>query len=208
MAIVCMIGAFYTLLSCDSIYDDISEMPATGQTDNAFAYIDATDFTKWVYINIDDGSLVTLDYKDTLDIPDEWTFALHRYDCKTNGGKVMETTFSSISDLQAAIQGGAFNEPDETQLVADVQGQIIIDVSHMLDLYLIYDDAQLNEEFTKWLDVNIAYMPPIYTPSNKVYLLRLNDGTYMAVRFTGFSNPYYYDTKGYISFDYLYPVTF
>ncbi|MCD8297299.1 MAG: HmuY family protein [Prevotella sp.] len=206
--IISMIGMVSTLLSCDSIYDDMSEMPASGQTGNSYAYIDATDYTKWVYINLDNGEVTTLDYKDSLNIPEEWTFALHRYDCKTNGGSVMETTYTSLDDLQTAIHGGVFTEPEETEMVSDTRGQIIIDMSHMLDLYIIYDDDSLNTEMTKWLDVNISYMPPIYTPSNKVYLLRLNDGRYVAVRFTGFSNPYYYDTKGYISFDYLYPVEF
>ncbi|MCD8291978.1 MAG: HmuY family protein [Prevotella sp.] len=205
---ISMIGVMYNLLSCDSIYDDISEKPASGQMGNSYSYIDATDYTKWVYINLDNGEITTLDYKDTLDIPEDWTFALHRYDCKTNGGAVLETSYTSLDDLQAAIKGGAFTEPEESQMVSDSPGQIIIDMSHMLDLYIIYDDDCLNEEFTKWLDVNISYMPPIYTPSNKVYLLRLKDGTYVAVRFTGFSNPYYYDTKGYISFDYIYPVEF
>lgn len=206
--IISMIGMLSTLLSCDSIYDDMSEMPTSGQTGNSYAYIDATDYTKWVYINLDNGDITTLDYKDTLNIPEDWTFALHRYDCKTNGGAVLETSYTTLDELQAAIKGGTFTEPEVAQMVSDAPGQIIIDMSHMLDLYIIYDDDYLNEEFTKWLDVNISYMPPIYTPSNKVYLLRLSNGTFVAIRFTGFSNPYYYDTKGYISFDYVYPLEF
>lgn len=46
-------------------------------------------------------------------------------------------------------------------------------------------------------------MPPIYTPSNKVYLLRMEDGTMAAIRLTSYMNAK--GAKGYMTFDYLYP---
>ncbi|MCD8288389.1 MAG: HmuY family protein [Prevotella sp.] len=199
------IGTFL-FCSCDGIYDDISNMPADNITDNSFSYIDATDYTTWVYIDLADGTLTTLAYDDSINIPDSWTFALHRYDCKTNGGKVLETAFTSIDEFLSAVESGLFTLPDETEFTADSEEEIIIDVSHMVEGTLIYAPAQVNVVMTRWLDVNLITMPPIYTQSGKVYLIRFADFTCAAVRFTGFTNPYYYDAKGYISFEYIYPV--
>ena len=46
-------------------------------------------------------------------------------------------------------------------------------------------------------------MPPIYTPSNKVYLLRMKDGTMAAIRLVSYMNAA--GIKGYMTFDYIYP---
>lgn len=47
-------------------------------------------------------------------------------------------------------------------------------------------------------------MPPIYTLSGKIYLLRLSDGTYAALRLSDFMNDA--AVKGFMTIDYLYPV--
>ncbi len=192
--------------ACDSIYDDISQMPADTVTDNSFAYVNATDYTTWVYINLSDGTTVTLAYDDSDNIPEEWTFALHRYDCKTHDGRAAETEFTSISEFETAVSSGQFPRPGDDIFTEDTDENIAIDVSHMVEGYLIYAVSQVNVVLTRWLDVNLITMPPIYTQSGKVYLVRLAGGDDAAIRFTGFSNPYYYDAKGYISFDYIYPV--
>lgn len=199
------IGTFL-FCSCDGIYDDISNMPTDNITDNSFSYVDATDYTTWVYIDLADGTLTTLAYDDSINIPDSWTFALHRYDCKTNGGSVCETAFTSIDEFRSAVESGLFTLPDETEFTADTDEEIIIDMSHMVEGILIYARSQVNVVMTRWLDVALVTMPPIYTQSGKVYLVRYPDGNDAAVRFTGFTNPYYYDAKGYISFEYIYPV--
>ncbi len=204
MLILAIAACFFC--SCDGIYDDISLIPTDDVSDTSFSYIDATDYTAWVYINLADGTLTTLYYDDTENIPEEWTFALHRYDCKTNGGGVCETSFTSIDDFLSAIASGALSLPDDGQFTADTDEEIIIDVSHMVEGALVYAAARVNKTLSRWLDVDLVTMPPIYTQSGRVYLLRLADESFAAVRFTGFSNPYYYDAKGYISFDYVYPV--
>ncbi len=194
------------LFSCDGIYDDISQMPSDTVTDNSFSYVNATDYTTWVYIDLSGGEVTTLAYDDTENVPADWTFALHRYDCKTNCGSVFETDFTSIAELEDALAGGWFALPAEEEFTPDTEGEIAIDVSHMIEGYLTYAEVRMNKVLTSWLDVNLITMPPIYTQSGKVYLLRLSDGVLAAIRFTGFTNPYYYDAKGYISFDYVYPL--
>ena len=46
----------------------------------------------------------------------------------------------------------------------------------------------------------------VYTMSNQVYLIRLKDNTYAAIRFTNYTNAR--GIKGYIDFDFLYPLDF
>lgn len=187
--------------SCDDIYDDPSDMPSEDK-ENAYSYVNCTDYKTWVYFNLEDGSQTPLSY-DSDSLPEVWTFAMHRYDCKTNGGSAYETSFSTITELTAAISAGTFALPDASEFTADVDGKITIDMSHMMEGYLDYADSKVNAVLAKWLDVDTSNMPPNYTPSDKVYLLRTADGTVYAIRFTAYSNPQQYNTKGYISFDYL-----
>ncbi len=201
---LCVMGVCMALIACD-VYDDMSLMPQSENGDGSFSYIDATDYKQWIYLNLEDGTGVTLEYDDTLNIPEQWTFALHRYDCKTNGGAAMETEFGSLEELQTALNGGEYSFA-QSQFVPDTQDSIIIDMSHMMDGWLEYAPAMLNKEMGKWLDVDTSEMPPIYTASNRVYIICTREGTYAAVRFTAYSNPFYYDAKGYILFDYLYPL--
>ncbi len=191
------------LFSCE-LYDDRTLMP-TDSGDNSFSYVDATDYAQWVYLNLEDGTSVALEYNDEADIPEEWTFALHRYDCKTNGGTACETEFSSLEALEKALSEGTFSVKGG-DYVADVEDSIYIDLSHMIDSVVVYAPSLVNKELSKWMDLDLSFMPPIYTPSGRVYIICTRQGVYGAIRFTGYSNPYYYDAKGYISFDYIYPL--
>lgn len=198
--------AAFAATSCDDIYDDPANMPDTTK-DNSYQYINATEYTNWVYLNLKDGSQTTLAYDNTADIPAEWTFAIHRYDCKTNGGSAYETQFSTLDALTAAIKDGSFSVPDASQFTADEDGKVTVDMSGMMQGNIVYADSKVNKVLGGWLDVNTSQMPPIYTMSNKVYLIRESNGTVAAVMFTNYANPLQSNTKGYISFDYIYPLT-
>ncbi len=206
LAALCMAGAPLALPSCDGIYDSLDDMPTGVDEGNSFSYIDATEYTTWTYVSLADHSTITLEYDDTVNIPDGWAFALHRYDCKTNGGGALETGFTSLEDLEASLGAGSYSVPEASAFVPDVDGEIAIDMSRMMSGDIGYADSGINVELGKWLDLDTSVMPPIYTPSGRVYLLRMNDGTVAALLFTGFSNPFYYDAKGYISLDYIYPL--
>lgn len=203
----CLMAALViTASSCDDIYDDPNDMPDTTK-ENSYQYINATEYTNWVYLNLKDGSQTTLTYDNTTDIPAEWTLAIHRYDCKTNGGSAFETTYTSLDDLTADIEAGKFSIPDASQFTADEDSKITVDMSGMMEGNIGYAESKVNKTLGKWLDVNTSQMPPIYTMSNKVYLIRESDGTVAAIMFTNYANPLQSNTKGYISFDYIYPLT-
>lgn len=200
-----MAGTIFSSLSCDGIYDELDETP-TDKTENSYAYADCTSYTNWVYFYLADNSQQTFDYKTTDGIPDGWTFAMHRYDCKTNGGSAYETEYTSLNLLNAAIEAGTFTMPSADKFTADTEDSVIVDMSHMMEGYLSYSKTTVNHELSRWLYVDTSNMPPSYSQSGKVYLIKTADGKVAAVSFTAFSNPYQYDTKGYISFDYIYPL--
>ncbi len=201
-------GVAMTVLACDGIYDDPDTVAPVQTKENSYQYIDATKYTNWIYINLHGRDSVTLDYRYTANIPHHWDLAIHRYDVKTNGGGALETNYTSLDALRSDIESGVFVEPVGANYKEDVADSIIVDMTTMMQGYITRSASAKNLEMGKWLDVDLSTMPPIYTPSGKVYLLRMSDATVAAIRFTGFSNPNLYNTKGYISFDYLYPLNF
>ena len=203
-----LIGAVVTsLLACDSIYDDPNDIPEVIPVDKqAYQNVDCTSYTAWTYLSLHEPNFVTLDYK-TEEVPIDWDIAIHRYDVKTNGGAAFETKYSTLAELREAINKETFQIPAASEWVEDEMGEVYVDMSHMTEGYLISEPAQVNKEISKWMNVDLETMPPIYTTSGRVYLLKLNDGTIAAIRFTSYFNPQRYNAKGYISFDYIHPLS-
>lgn len=180
----------------DGIYDEPDNENNTGFENEGEIFIDATSYTQWVYIDFSERSTVTLGYDE--DAPQNWDIAVHRYDVKTNGAKVVETNYS---DFDQAITATI----DEADLVSDIwtTNQIVIDMSTMMDGYLGYTESSYNPELSKWLNVDTSTMPPIYTPSGKVYIVYLSDGTRAGVKLLNFMNDM--QVKGYMTIQYMYP---
>lgn len=180
----------------DGIYDEPDNENNTGFENEGEIFIDATSYTQWVYIDFSERSTVTLGYDE--DAPQNWDIAVHRYDVKTNGAKVVETNYS---DFNQAITATI----DEADLVSDIwtTNQIVIDMSTMMDGYLGYTESYYNPELSKWLNVDTSTMPPIYTPSGKVYIVYLPDGTRAGVKLLNFMNDM--QVKGYMTIQYMYP---
>lgn len=199
-------GAAALLLpACNGIFSDIYDDPDQAAvsefgfilnstaTEPGTIYINATDYRRWTFIDLHTLSIDTLDVDDPE--PAAWDIAIHRYDAKTNGGAALETGATG------------FNSPAITlgEFVADTwtTETIITDMSTMMDGYLSYVESDYNAELSKWLNVDKSTMPPIYTPSNKVYLVRLADGTYAALRLDNYMDPS--GVKGYMTISYIYP---
>lgn len=199
--------AAISFTSCDNIYDEPDQVEIVATSENAYRLVNATSYAHWVYFNLHQRDSITLHYSDK-DVPIAWDMAIHRYDVKTNGGSVLETNYTSLETLKEDIEAGVFVRPMPATYTPDEPDSIITDLSRMMEGIVQYEKTDKNIEMGKWLNVNLRDMPPIYTPSNKVYLLRMKDNTVAAVHFTGFTNPNKYNIKGYISFEYLYPLNF
>lgn len=175
----------------DGIYDEADEnvangygfvVPATASSPGTI-YIDATSYTRWTYINLADKTIDTLSVDDPA--PEEWDFAVHRYDTKTNGGEV-------------AVEGQEDWTPDEW-----TTNVIITDMSGMMDGKLEYQPGDYNRLLSSWLSVDKSTMPPIYSLSGKTYILRTKDGRKAALKLVNFMNGE--GIKGYMTIDYTYP---
>ena len=199
-----------SLSACNGILEDIYDAPEPEDSkiygfiavDNAThtgrIYIDATDYTEWHYIDLHGKSVTTASVD--AEAPANWDFAIHRYDAKTNGGAVMESAAADFDMLTAVgtIPEEAFTADEWTT------DKITVDMSQMMDGIIRYAEDWYNPVLSGWLHVDTSTMPPIYTLSGKVYLLRLADGTFAALRLMNFMNDA--AVKGFMTIDYLYPV--
>jgi hypothetical protein len=123
--------------------------------------------------------------------------AIHRYDAKTNGGVVAETDVEDFSLLSTAKIGEYVSDTFTTS-------KIVIDMSTMMDGYLSYIESDYNSVLSQWLNVDTSNMPPTYTLSNKIYILKLADGSKAALKLENYMNDA--AVKGYMTIRYMYPV--
>lgn len=208
-----MLGALLSLSACNGILEGIYDQPTTDteygygfnsvDTDDkatGMVYVDATSYSRWIYIDFHSQKIDSAEITPDAQVPENWDIAIHRYDVKTNEGTVLETGFTGLSTL---LSSGSMPQGN---YVADewTTDKIIIDMSTMADGYLGYAESDYNAELSKWLNVDKSSMPPIYTPSNKVYLLKLKDGTIAAIRLKSYMNAI--GVKGYMTLDYIYPL--
>lgn len=204
-----MIGVIgLSLQSCNDLLGELYDEPLndtqygfikTNEIDNSGTiYIDATKYTQWIYIDFHNRSIDSLEINSGQDEPTEWDIAVHRYDAKTNGGSVLETGYNDLNLVQS------LESLPEGEFIEDGWSKVTIDMSDMINDNIIYADSYVNTELSKWLDVDTGTMPPVYTLSSKVYLVRLEDGTLAAVRLSDFMSKS--GVKGYMTIDYIYPL--
>ena len=199
------------LPACDGIFDGIYDTYQIVTAENCESItVDGTDYTRWNYISLktqkttavrilnQEGDEEPWDQEGSL--PAEWDIAIHRYDVKTNGGAVLETSYASMDELldSGSIPAGEYSEDIETT------DRIAIDMSDMMNGYIIYAKSSYNEVLSRWLNVDTSTMPPIYTMSNKIYILRLQDNTHAAIHLLNYMNEK--NVKGHMKFEYLYPL--
>lgn len=204
-----MAGVAIVLLpSCNDVLGDLYDEPVSTSeygfietctsSKPGLIYINATDYTVWTYINFASKQIDSLSVTDPA--PTKWDIAIHRYDAKTNNAKVVGTPLTDIN------QARTWENTDHLPEVADVwtTDKIVTDMSTMMDGYLSYADSYYNPELSKWLNVDTSTMPPIYTPSDKVYIIYLEDGKRAAVKLKDYMNSA--GIKGYMSIQYIYPL--
>ena len=208
--IVMAIAALMPLSACNGIFSDIYDeadaetttggygfVTAPTQAEPGKIYVDATSYTQWVYLDFVSMTATTLNVSENP--PESWDIAVHRYDAKTNGAAVAESGASGFGSFESLIN------PSEAEFKTDVftTTQIVTDMSTMMDGYLGYVESDYNAELSKWLNVDKSTMPPIYTLSNKVYVVKLKNGRKLALKLENFMN----DTgiKGFLTIKYVYP---
>jgi hypothetical protein len=195
------------LSSCKGLFDDIydnvtndvvSEYGFTklsSDVEVGTIYVDASSYTKWIYLDFSEHRADSVSVFD--EAPQNWDLAIHRYDAKTNGGVVAETDVEDFSLLPTAKIGEYVSDTFTTS-------KIVTDMSTMMDGYLSYVESDYNSLLSQWLNVDTSNMPPTYTLSNKIYILKLADGSKAALKLENYMNDA--AVKGYMTIRYMYPV--
>lgn len=170
------------------------QSPSSGATPGTI-FIDATSYVIWNYLDFKSLTSTPLDV--SADAPENWDIAIHRYDAKTNGATVAETPYSSFDEVIAHL--GEINLTYEADIFSDEK--IVTDMSTMMDGYLSYIPSYWNPTLSSWLDVDKSEMPPIYTLSNKIYIIKLKDASRVAVKLINFMDAAGF--KGFMTIQYL-----
>ncbi len=132
--------------------------------------------------------------------PANWTFAVHRNNVRTNGGAVLETSFTSMDQLPESSEAFAdqqFTEDEWSEnAVWDSQDQ-------MLMCLVPSQGIRVNKVLSSWLSMKIPPFPPQFTLNNHVFVLRLKNGKYAALQLEN-----YLSAKGvkcWLTINYKYP---
>ena len=201
--ILLSLAALMTLLLCASCKSDKDEpKPATKKI-----VVDASDYTKWVYINFDKGEVVNVSAPET-DL--SWDLGLHRYDFKTNGGTSGKGQGAAFRTTQKDLMGN-IPTPKDSEWTLDREGTLLMKFD-MSKHEMKYEKQSANFLLTSeskgdgkgYLNKGIisrAGMPPTVTVDPSVFLVRSATGQIVRVRVLDYQNA----TKktGYITLEYV-----
>ena len=133
--------------------------------------------------------------------PEQWTFAVHRNNVRTNGCMVAETDFTSLSEI-----------PNDSDWIATLvftpdewsQTEVWTVKDKMLNGIIGSQGIYTNKVLSGWLKMIIPPMPPVYEINRHVFILKLPDGTFAALQLEDYMNSY--GTKCCLSINYKYPL--
>lgn len=132
--------------------------------------------------------------------PEQWTFAVHRNNVRTNGAGVFETEYTSMDQLpesSAAFANVTFTEDQWSEKeVWDSQEQMLMSL-------VPSQGINVNYVLSSWLQMEIPPMPPAFKHNNHVFVLRLKDGTYAALQLENYLSAT--GTKCWLTINYKYP---
>lgn len=132
--------------------------------------------------------------------PPHWDLAFHRNNVRTNGGEVLQTSITDMSQVgdHSVFAAQAFVRDTWNDLdVWTVQ-------SRMLQGLVGNQRIKVNSELSKWLTLDIPPMPPAFTHNDHVFIVRFSDGTYAALRLKNYMSAD--NVKCHLTIEYKYPL--
>lgn len=113
--------------------------------------------------------------------PESWDIAFHKYDIRTNGGAAVKTDKYRLADVTEVPASG---------FESDVAGEVMVDMSQMMEGYVGYQSCMLNKVLGGWVDAKATgTMPPYtYTLNSNVFVLKTKAGKYVKIRFYDMTN--------------------
>lgn len=139
---------------------------------------------------------------DSMPSPQHWDLALHHYDVRTNEGSALETAYHSLEQLpRGSEQENLLRQTFSSDIWSE--HTCYYDLTAIYNYYIGYHNSRVNPVLSRWMNMDVSNPPPVYTPSGRVYLLRLSDGSVAALHFVNYRNAA--GAKGYVTLDYIYP---
>lgn len=133
--------------------------------------------------------------------PERWTFAVHRNNVRTNAGEVARTDYHSFEELPSGtswterlnFQKDSWNEKD----VWTIQDRMLLGL-------IGNQGININGNLSSWLSIDIPPMPPSFTHSDNIFILRLSDGSMAALQLADYQSAT--GTKCCLTINYMYPL--
>lgn len=153
--------------------------------------LDATSYTEWVYVSLSSGQIVEVtDPANDMN----WDLGFHRWDVRTNGGLSGNGQGAALKLNETLLEQVTI--APESGYATDIMMQI-----NMTGMPPVLEDHPANSELAQWMDLDMSTMPPTYTMSDKVFIVKTADGNFAKLKFTDYMN----DTgvRGHITFEYV-----
>ena len=119
------------------------------------------------------------------DEPASWSIAVHRNNVRTNGGSAYETDYTSMDELPASseyFKDAPFAEDEWNEKdVWTIQDQ-------MLQGLIGNQGIEVNTALSSWLKVELPPLPPAFTLNNRIFIVKLQDGTFAAIQLENYQN--------------------
>ncbi|MFR6434792.1 HmuY family protein [Porphyromonas sp.] len=189
--------ALMTLLLCASCKSDKDEpKPAPNPTQKEWVTkqitVDASDYTKWVYISFTKGEVVSVATPES-DL--SWDLGLHRYDFKTNGGSSGKGKGAAARTTQKDLKAD-IPTPKDSEWTVDREGTLLMKfgVNKEGKHDMKYEKQSANFLLTSepkgdgkpgYLNkgiISMAGMPPTVTIDPSVFLVRSAAGQIVRIR--------------------------
>ena len=171
--------------------------------------IDATDYTKWVYLNFATGELVQVtDPANDL----SWDLGLHRYDFKTNGGVSGKGKGAAVRIAKQKILTEEIPTPKDSQWELDREGLLLMQFeddglgSHRTKYEMQQANFLLSSEcdgrggFLNKGIITQEGMPPQVYIDNAIFLIRTASGEIARLRVHDYQNNK--KVRGHITIEY------
>lgn len=135
------------------------------------------------------------------DEPESWTFAVHRNNVRTNGCTVAVTEFTDIDQLPESREylDRLIYEADRWS-----ENEVWCEQSRMLLGLIGCQGIEISPALSSWLSVSIPPIPPAFELNNKVFVLKLTDGTYGALQLANYQSSL--GVKCCLTINYRYPI--
>lgn len=171
--------------------------------------IDATDYTKWVYLNFAKGEVVEVANPES-DL--SWDLGLHRYDFKTNGGTSGKGKGAAVRITKQKNLTEEIPTPQDSEWTLDRKGLLLMAFGNQGggQHTTKYEEQSANFLLSSECDGQGGFlnkglivqtgMPPQVTVDNAIYMIRSASGDLVRIRVHDYQNAK--KKRGHITLEY------